>query len=106
MRSLQTELPLARERNSGSAVRLPVRTTRLMLVAAIGVAPFLPSLRPRSLGGRVYVRARSDPRKARKLGGFCDRVVADTGGPARNEHRPPQLRAQALALDLGRLLRL
>src|SRR5215207_10755408 len=77
MRSLQTELPLARERNSGSAVRLPVRTTRLMLVAAIGVAPFLPSLRPRSLGGRVYVRARSDPRNGRKLGGFLDRVVAD-----------------------------
>src|SRR5215207_6688649 len=87
MRSLQTELPLARERSSGSAVRLPVRTTRLMLVAAIGEAPFLPSLRPRSLGGRVYVRARSDPRKARKLGGFLDRVVADSSGGARTSAR-------------------
>src|SRR5262245_16533046 len=34
MRSLQTELPLCRERSSGSVVRLPVITTTLMFVAA------------------------------------------------------------------------
>src|SRR4051794_9167122 len=31
MRSLQTDVPLGSERSSGSAVRLPVTTTRLML---------------------------------------------------------------------------
>ena len=35
MRRLQTAVPLGRLRSSGSRVRLPVRTTRLMLVAAI-----------------------------------------------------------------------
>src|SRR4051794_27987928 len=36
IRSEQTDIPLAVERSSGSLVRLPVRTTRLMFVAAIG----------------------------------------------------------------------
>src|SRR5919206_233663 len=35
MRREQTDRPLAVERSSGSRVRLPVRTTRLMLVAAM-----------------------------------------------------------------------
>src|SRR3954470_3356062 len=35
-RSEHTEVPLCSERSSGSRVRLPVRTTRLMLVAATG----------------------------------------------------------------------
>src|SRR6185503_20827300 len=36
MRSPQTEVPLGVVRSSGSRVRFPVRTTRLMFVAAIG----------------------------------------------------------------------
>src|SRR5215210_8081924 len=39
IRSEHTDMPLAVERSSGSRVRLPVRTTRLMFVAAIAVAP-------------------------------------------------------------------
>jgi hypothetical protein len=34
MRSEQTDMPLGSDRSSGSRVRFPVRTTRLMLVAA------------------------------------------------------------------------
>ena len=34
IRSEQTDMPLDVERSSGSRVRLPVRTTRLMFVAA------------------------------------------------------------------------
>jgi hypothetical protein len=39
IRRLQTAVPLGSERSSGSRVKLPVRMTRLMLVAAT-VAPF------------------------------------------------------------------
>ena len=38
-RRLQTEVPPGVERSSGSRVRFPVMTTRLMLVAAIGSLP-------------------------------------------------------------------
>jgi hypothetical protein len=37
---LHTDMPLGSERSSGSAVRLPVITTLLMLVAATAVLPF------------------------------------------------------------------
>src|SRR5437899_2058607 len=47
MRRLHTEVPPLVDRNSGSRVRLPVITTRLMLVAAISGAP---SLRRRRFG--------------------------------------------------------
>src|SRR5438105_2101450 len=36
----ESDVSVGRERSSGSDVRLPVRTTRLMLVAAIVVASF------------------------------------------------------------------
>src|SRR2546421_11669147 len=45
MRRLQTAVPLGSERSSGSRVKLPVRMTRLILVAAT-VAPFDGHLRP------------------------------------------------------------
>ena len=78
-------MPLGSERSSGSRVRLPVRTTRLMLVAAT-VAPFLPSVDQVLFGfGRVYVAAIGAIARAkgRKLAAdFCDRVVAGTGEEA------------------------
>jgi hypothetical protein len=37
---LQTDVPLGSERSSGSAVRFPVITTRLILVAATAPLPF------------------------------------------------------------------
>src|ERR1700730_12802274 len=40
MRKLHTDMPLGSERNSGSAVRFPVITTLLMLVAATAPVPF------------------------------------------------------------------
>src|SRR5271154_4922353 len=40
MRSLHTDVPLGSDRSSGSAVRFPVITTLLMLVAATGSRPF------------------------------------------------------------------
>jgi hypothetical protein len=40
MRKLHTEEPLGSERSSGSAVRFPVITTLLMLVAATAALPF------------------------------------------------------------------
>src|SRR5450755_1351573 len=44
IRSLQTDMPPLVERSSGSRVRFPVITTRLMLVAAMLGAPFQESL--------------------------------------------------------------
>src|SRR3954471_6595952 len=60
IRRLQTDMPDGVERSSGSRVKFPVRTTRLMLVAAISAGSF--QLRTGFLTcERVYGRVRLEP---------------------------------------------
>src|SRR3954451_14917179 len=60
IRRLQTDIPDGVDRSSGSRVRFPVRTTRLMFVAAISAGSF--RLRTDSLTcERVYGRVRLEP---------------------------------------------
>src|SRR5215207_9915073 len=71
IRSEHTDMPLAVERSSGSRVRLPVRTTRLMFVAAIEWLLSAAKGARSSLVGRVYVRVRGNPASGPQNGLFC-----------------------------------
>src|ERR1700689_1298428 len=62
MRRLHTDMPLGSERSSGSAVRLPVSTTRLMFVAAM--SPSFPLRRPVGSGCVSVSEGASESRPA------------------------------------------
>src|ERR1700690_1353299 len=95
MRSLHTDVPLGSERSSGSAVRFPVRTTRLMLVAATASNPFslfLARLSAPRVGCRSESRAGRgrDARAARREPRSLRGSLGPRGGA---EHLVPVRRA-------------
>src|SRR5215218_6927143 len=89
MRSEHTDMPLARERSSGSRVRFPVRTTLLMLVAA---TVWLLSMLLSTLGAesRSGIGAIGDG--AATCGEIVAKALRRGARPRRGRPRAPRLR--------------
>src|SRR6266480_2715216 len=105
MRRLHTEVPPDVLRSSGSRVRLPVMTTRLMFVAAISWRSF--SLYERFGRGqaRVHVTTAGMSARAREVAGMSARIRGVVTKRARMSSGG-RLGALGRALDvLGRTLR-
>src|SRR4051794_37644269 len=96
MRRLHTGVPPEVERSSGSCVRFPVRTTRLMFVAAIGGTPLLLLVRAVAglSRGQARVPSRTD-RKAAVNSVFAVKSGVVTEAATRRPRRPPHGRPHA-----------
>src|SRR5207248_3139632 len=94
-------VPLGVERSSGSRVRFPVSTTRLMFVAAILAAPFRRKLCPRTAaeayGGRFRESRESSGRPSVDRVGFLTEGAAFRGEAAGRRVSSPGSRRGAAA---------